>query len=106
MSLIQSSPLTPSQILANRVQQIANGLYNSIVFEMKSLFNGIWNNPSLTPDLAWAALGTNAVQARHAWVGLVQFVNAIQAGSITDVEPGNWTLTENNDGSIIAVKNS
>jgi hypothetical protein len=108
MSFLQSpTTLTPQQILVNNILNGANSLFHIMVQEPTQWFNQIWHNPNpnLTPDVTWAALGTNAVSIRSAFAALGAFLNSLAPGSFTLVEPTTYTLTQNSDGSISAVLN-
>lgn len=103
--IIKKQTLTPAQLIASQIQNGATSLLGTMERQIKSWFNMIWNSSSVTPDAAWAALGTNAVQARHLFVALIQIMASADSSFVL-AEPSNWTLTENQDGSITAVKNS
>lgn len=107
MSLIQN--LTPAQALAQALSLNVTSLFARINTEITTFYQMIWSNGdqvNLSPPQAWAALGTNAVQARMLFGATVAFLNSIEAGSCTLAEPTNYTITQNGDGSITCVANS
>ena len=62
----------------------SNALFTQMKQSGMMLFNSFWVNPdqtNLSPDKTWAAMGTDAVAARHAYLGMASFVNAVVAGS-------------------------
>lgn len=108
MSFLQNqTPLTPAQALASQILNGANALFHMMVQQPTLWFHAIWNNPNptLTPDMTWAALGTNAVAIRGTFAALESFINAVAPGTMTLTEPTTYTLTQNQDGSILATLN-
>lgn len=100
---------TPAEKLNTAIIGGAQTMFHVLSSAVTTWFHEIWNNPdqvNLSPDKAWAALGVNAVAVRTSFGGLVAFINAAAPGALTLAEPTNWTLTQNQDGSILAVKSS
>lgn len=108
MSLInQPSPLTPAQQFLMQFQQAFTMSFNFSKQHVANRFNSIWNNSdqkNLSPDKAWAALGTNAVFVRHSLITAAQMINVWVPNSISVTEPNGWQVTENNDGTITAMQ--
>lgn len=103
------TPLTPAQILYGQVITGSANYFQALAAFLTQKFNLIWSNSdqtNLSPDKAWAALGTDAVGIRMAFGVVVTALNTIQAGVLPLAEPSDWTLTQHDDGSITAVKNS
>ena len=107
--LTPTTPPTPAQILNDNIINVSNNAFVQLSNIINSLFNQIWNNAdqaNLSPDKSWAALGVNAVKIRTAFQGIIAFLNEINPGSISLVEPSNYTIVQNSDGSITCTKNS
>ncbi len=107
MSLIYTPPiLTPAQNFCLKFQKDFTFTFNFSKTQVMNRFNSVWNNPdqeNLSPDKAWQALGTNAVLVRHSIMAIAQFVNSIVPNTVSVIEPTDWNITENKDGSITAV---
>lgn len=109
MNIFQSSPLTKAQTLKQSTEILISAVYSSLLFGITKTFNQIWLNPdqvNLNPTAAWAALGTDAVTVRTAFVNMYQLVNRLVPNSLNLVEPKNYTIVQNQDGSITCTLNS
>ena len=98
-------PVTAAERFHSAISQRSTGLFNQLSSAGLQLYGAFWKNPdqvNLSPDKAWAAMGTDGVTARHAYLGMAAFVNAMIPGTLP-AEPAGWTLTENQDGTVVAV---
>ncbi len=99
------STLTSTQKFTAGMASLIQGTFTIFSENMISMYHSIWQNQdqvNLSPDKSWAALGTNAVQYRSAYLAAASFINANHPGLLPD-EPAGWIVTNNQDGSITAV---
>jgi len=103
MSLISISQ-SPVQNAMLALQSSTNGMFDSIVSQSTQIFNFIWYNPdpTLTPDVLIAALGTNAGALINANQGLQTLFNTLKPGSFVLTRPAGWSVVVNDDGSATA----
>lgn len=99
MSLIQTPTLEQVQLqlkaeLSAKLQRNFRQLLN----DAQAGFNAIWNNPSLTPQQALDAFGTDASVLFLVNQEIAEILNAIVPGSWTLEIPYNYTI--NQDGTV------
>jgi len=113
MSLI--NPITPPVVdvptaqakqLA-MVKRVINEIIGDIMKQFPIVFDSMWNNKmGLTPQQAFDALGTDAVQLIIISNGLQQLVNTLVPNLMNFSVPTGWTMVPNQDGTVTVTKAS
>lgn len=99
---------TAAEIFYNKIAASANAAnlnLKGMIAQILTIYNLIWNNAdqaNLSPDKAWAALGTNAVAMRTNALAVIAAINSVMPAALPSGEPAGWTVVQNNDGSITA----
>ena len=106
MALIQKpqSPvvLTPEERLIKEIKQICTSVYNFIRPAKERAANLMWKNPSLTPEQAFSALGTDAAQLCLFSNKILELL-AIAGDQVVSPVPADKDLVYSEDGSVSVV---
>ena len=110
MSIFNNANLTPAQLAAQQIIQIAKQQYQQLSRSGLQGYNLIWNNRNADPEDVVAALGTNALAVfQLAQLNMETVVTAAELGGVTPPSipsvPSNYTINFNEDGSATVVYN-
>lgn len=75
-----------------------NMSFESLVDTFTTLFNMVWDNPTLTPQQVFDAFGANASQLFVISSTIKTAVNTITPGTLNQTPPTAYTI--NNDGTV------
>jgi hypothetical protein len=110
MSIFTQTNLTPAQLAAQQILQIAKMQFQQLSRSGTQGYNLIWNNRSADPEDVIAALGTNAkavfelAELNIDTINEASEIGGVTAPAIGSV-PSEYSLTFNSDGSANVVYN-
>ncbi len=102
MPIIQTLTLTPDQQTAANFTRQIQQQWNQLGNLFTNIANWVWANPSLTPQQAFDAFGTNATSLcvlANAYLALLTAAGAPAASPV----PAGYSLTMNADGTVTVV---
>ena len=94
----------PEVAAANFVVVDSNQTLAMDVARYTAEYNAVWANKATTPDKVVTAMGTQAQAIFTKASARAAHLVAMGAVGIPMTIPSGWTMTENTDGSITAVK--
>jgi hypothetical protein len=111
MPLFNDNNLTPAQLAAQQILQIANAQFQQLAQSGQRGFNLIWNNQQATPQEVIAALGNKAGAAfALAQLNIATINSASEIGGTTPPTvpsiPAGFVLSFNSDGTATVTQSS